>query len=411
MRSFLIIPLIFISVFIISFAQAQDDGDPGKQNAVKRNRKAQNEKQDSLSAELSLSAGWVSNIFRTPTKAYVDPATGTLTTSQVKAGTVVNPKVELKYEPIQKKSVNLKLSYEFDGEYYFGPENASNASGNDQEIAIKSKFLLVDQKNEGLEKVYVKVGAYINQHDYSFYHRGTGKARTTSSLKDEEDRYKRTETGFELEPRFEFSTKTQVRFPLGLYSRNYNEINNLQSFDRDGVKYGIEIKQEIPKNWSVKAAFNSENTKYDKYKALNSTGTSVTGTNREHVDQEYLLGVDYDSKLMFGEIVYRAATRNDLYADYWSYDQEKVSVEIGRFITRSSSVSVEGSILKRRYQKETAPSGEIRKRENQLIRLSYDKTWSWGKTSLDIAHSVQNDTDLYYQYSRDSVMLGFNKEF
>lgn len=416
MRSFFVLPVICIFAVLVSTpatAQAQDDGDPGKQTSVKGSRtvKDQNDMRDFISADLSISAGWVSNIFKTPSEAYVDPATGTLTTSKVQGGSVVSPKTEFSFEPIQNKNVNLKLSYQFDGEFYFGPANAKNASGNDQEIAAKSKFLLVDKKNRGIEKVFVKVGAYISRHDYSYYHRGTGKVRTTSSLTDEEDRYKRTETGFEVEPIFRFSTDTHVRFPLNLYSRNYNEVGTLQSYDRDGYKYGVEIKQEIQRNWTARAAYNSENIKYDKLKASSSTGTSVTGTIREYDEQEYLIGVNYDSKSMFGGIAYRPATRNDLFADYWSYEQEKVSLEIGRFVSSSSSISLEGSMQNRRYQRETAPSGVIRNRENQALRLSYEKSWRWGETSLDVAHSVQNDTDRYYQYSKDSVTLGYNKEF
>lgn len=416
MKSFFVLLLIFISAFLFSIAesvQAQDEGDPGKQTSVKRrgNVKAQNDKRDRLSADLGFSAGWVSNIFKTPSREYVDPVTGTPTTSQAQGGTLVSPKAEFKFEPIQKKRVNLNLSYEFEGDFYFGPANAANASGNDQEIATKSKLLLVDRKNRGLEKVYVKVGAYVSRHDYSYYHRGTGEVRTTASLTDVDDRYKRIETGFEMEPSFRFSTDTQIDFPLNFYSRNYDEVGTLQSYDRNGQIYGVQIKQEIQRNWSAKVAYNSENVKYDKYEALDSGGASVNGTIREYVDQEYLIGVNYDSKLMFGEIAYRSANRNDLYADYGSYEQEKISLEIGCFVSHSSSISLEGSLKTRRYQNQTAPSGAIRKRENQALSLSYEKSWRWGETSLEVAHSVQDDTDRYYQYSKDAVMLGYNKEF
>ena len=416
MRNFSVLTLISIFILLLSapeILKAQDDGDPGKQTSVKRSKniKAQNDRRDRLSADLDLSAGWVSNIFKTPSEAYVDPATGALTTSEAQGGTVVNPKADLNFEPIQQKNVNLKLSYQFDGELYFGPANAKNASGNDQEISAKSKFSLVDRKNRGLERVYLKAGAYVSQHDYSYFHRGTGKVRTTASLKDEEDRYKRVETGFELEPSLRFSTNTQLNFPLSLYSRNYDEIGALQSYDRDGYKYGVEIKQEVQQAWSAKAAYYSENVKYDSYKALNSAGASVTGTTREYVDQDYLLGLNYDSKSIFGAVAYRPSTRNDLFADYWSYEQEKVSVEVGYFVSRRSSISLEGSMQNRRYQKETAPSGVVRERENQSLRLSYEKSWTRSKAGLELVHSVQKDTDRYYQYSRDAVMIGYNREF
>ncbi len=405
---------LFLSLNLISVRLlAQDDNDPGKQTQTKNKRvvKAAKDKRDKMSAELDLKFGWDSNIFKTPSVQYIDPITGNPTKHTAQSGEVVNPDITLTYAAIQNKKFDLDLSYNYDGEFYFGAKNASNASGNDQVLEAKSKFTFVDNKKATIEKIQLKAALYASKHQYAYYDRGTGAKRVTSSATAEEDRYNRTETGIKLEPKFKFSSDTDVSFPFKVYKRDYEEVGTLQSYDRTGTVYEINVKQHLGDKWSVHAMANQEAVEYDSHKAYSATGTSVPGTTRKYTDQENLLGFDYETKRYFGGLSYRTVVRDDEYAGYWSYSQDKVALEVGKYFSKKSSLSIEGSTMNRSYDKETAPSGEIRDRNFQTYALSYEYERKDDKISLDIVQSTQSDTDKYYEYDKTLILIGYNREF
>lgn len=392
---------------------AQDDNEPGKQTQTKKKRlvKGAKKKRDYLSAELDLNIGWDSNIFKTPSKQYIDPTTGNPASNTAQTGQVVNPDVTFTYAAVDKKKFELDFNYDYDGNYYYGAKNASNANGNDQSLEAKTRFTFIDNKKAAIERLQLRAAYYYSIHDYLYYHRGTGLKRTTSSLMLEEDRYNRSETGIKLEPKFKFSSDTTVSLPFKFYKRDYDEVGTLQSYDRTGAVYEIEIEQRIGAHWSINAMANQEAIEYDSHRAFDATGTTVPGTSRKYTDQEVLLGLDYETERYFGGLSYRTLERDDEFAGYWSYSQDKTAIEAGLFLNKKSSLSVEGSVMNRDYDKETAPSGEIRSRSFKSLALSYEYKRKADKLNLDVVHSIQGDTDKYYEYEKSLILIGYNREF
>lgn len=405
---------ISILVCLLSLnVSARDEGEVGKQLTSKKTKKAAKNSKDRLSFESKLSLGSDNNVFKTPSSSYVDPTTGLTTKNNPTSGFFFNPDLTLSYTLIHNDKNKLAVEYNFDGVFYGGNAKVSNASGNDQMFKIDSKVDFINYKeSSGLQRVQLNSDIYQSFHNYSYFHRGTGDKRVTiTSSTNQEDRYAHNETGLGIEPEISFSTGTKTSVSLKYFKRDYEDITGLQSFDRSGLVYGLNLSQKIRNDWAVRLTYESEAVKYDRYKASNVTGSTVNGTIRKYQDDELGLKFNYDTDGFFGSLGYKKLERDDKYAGYWSYDQDKTSLDLGYNVSKNSNVSVGVTTTRRDYEHETNSLGNIRSRETQVYDLSLEKEEKWGKVSLNFDYTSQSDTDPYYSYRKIVAMLGYEREF
>lgn len=407
--------MLILFAFTIGVQAQEEDGASGKRvkSKSRSTKKAKVESQpDYFWVKTDLRAGWDSNVYRTPSGTYRDPETLVDANHSPTSSPFLNPDVQIGTTPVDNGTLELDLSLEVDGELYLGGGNTSNANGMKTELKGEGQYHAIQSKTGFLHKLDLGLEVYGAKEDYNYLHRGTGALRNTQVAGlDEENRYKYVETGRYLKLRMDFSSHTRWKLAVGQYSRDYDDVATLGSYDRDVLHLKTKIEQKLGDTWTLFADWDSQQLDYKSHRANSATGGLVTGTLRVYKDQETGFGLEFDDGSWEAKARYEISERRDTYADYWSYEQNKISVKMG-YMTKSKD-HYEVQLLKsdRDYEKETNPAGEIRTREISSVDASWDHKYRWGHPSAGISYDLQADKDKYYAYERIMAYVGVEKNF
>lgn len=408
---------LLVLVFNLSTAFAQEE-DQGKKKPMTKKKTAQVRKTDGRLYRFKTDTriGFKDNVFNTPSGQYVDPETGLLRTSAPTEGYFFNPDLELAFTPFNGNRSKFEVAYSWEGTFFSGGDNVKNANGNRQRLQAGLDFDFVSKdlqnNNSVVSKSSVDVKIYRQQVEYNYLHRGTGALRNTKIAQiDEENRYQHAETGAVADFKTRFTSDTKLGLSVGTAKRDYEDIATLPSYDRKEFETKFEAEQALGLGWNIFADYSKVKLEYDRYRATNATGNSVTGTTRNFNDTEIVGGVEYDRNSFQSRIKYSILKRDDIYAGYWSYDQNKVSLMLAKEWSSFGRLKIEGTNESRDYKLETNSFGAIRSRKSNELELGWDRDFNWGTLSAEVSELTQDDTDSYYSYKNRTVHLGFEKDF
>ncbi len=389
-----------------------------KQTIKKKVTQAQNKVKPFYLIKTDIRMGWNSNVFKTPSGQYVDPETGALRISAPTGSYFFNPDLELALLPHNGKRSKFEIAYSWEGIFYPAGGAVGNANGYRQKLQAEYEFDFVNKnlqeesKNPIIEKSSIGLKVYRQQAKYNYLHRGTGELRNTKISKiDEENRYRHWESAAVLDFKNRFSSGTKIALSVGSFDRDYEDITSLQSYDRKEFETKVEGEQEFGVGWSVFADWSKIKLQYDRHRASNTTGTSVPGTTRTFNDSEINGGLEYDHDSVEAKLKYAVTKREDIYAGYWSYDQNKSSIMLAKQWPAIGRFKIEGSQESRRYKLETNTFGVIRNFKSDEIEVGWDRDFGWGTLSAKVSQLTQVDTDTYYSYKNSVGYIGFEKDF
>jgi len=423
------VKLIWICFFIFtsnvspSFAQEDNEGSAvKKKQSAKKNNPIKKTEKRFYRIETDTRLGWSSNVFKTPKGTYVDPETSALQKSSATDSYFINPDIELAVIPFEGERSKVELEYSWEGVFFPDERNLKNAEGYTQKLASEFEFDFVNEVSKNsptspsadsfVKKSSINAQIYRQQVKHNYLHRGTGELRNTKVAQiDEENRYQHWETGAYLDFKTRFTSGTRIGLSVGTYDRDYEDVVTLQSYDRNGFETEVEAEQALGSGWNGFAEWSEEKMQYDRHKASNATGSSVTGTKRKFDDTEISGGFEYDHGTIQSKLKFSNLKRDDLYIGYWSYNQDEVSFSLAKEWKSFGRLKLEGSWGKRRYKLETNTFGIIRKRKVDALEIEWDRDYRWGTLSAKLSQIDQNDTDSYYAYENTVAYIGLEKEF
>ena len=407
--------VLILGAFTGAARAQEDDGASGKRVKSKTAapKKARGESQpDYFWVKTDLRAGWDSNVYRTPSGTYRDPETLADARHSPTSSPLLNPEVRIGTTPVDNGTLELDLSLLANGDFYLGGGNTSNANGMKTELKAEGHYRAIQSKTGLLRKLDLGLEGYVAKEDYNYLHRGTGALRKTQVAGlEEENRYKYTETGHYLKLRTDFGSHTRWKFDIGRYSRDYEDVTGLGSYDRNVLHIKTKIEQKLGDTWELFADWDSQKLDYKSHRANSATGGLVTGTLRVYKDRETGFGLEYGDGSWEAKARYEISERRDTYADYWSYKQNKVSVKMGHLTKSKDHYEIQLHKSNRDYEKETNPAGEIRTREVSSVEAGWDHKYQWGQPSAAVSYDLQADKDKYYAYERIVAYVGIEKDF
>lgn len=416
-KSHIIRIILLILVFNLSAAFAQEE-DQAKKKPTTKKKTSQVRKADERFYRFKTDTriGFKDNVFNTPSGQYVDPETSVLRTSAPTEGYFLNPDLELSLTPFNNNRSEIEVAYSWEGTFFSGGDNVKNADGYHQRLEAGLDFDFISKKlqndNSVIRKSSVDLKIYHQQVEYNYLHRGTGALRNTKIAQiDEENRYQYAKTGATVDFKTRFTSDTKLGLSVETSERDYEDIATLPSYDRKDFETKIEVEQELGLGWNIFADYSKVELKYDRYRATSANGNSVNGTTRNFNDTEIMGGVEYDRNSIQSMIKYSILKRDDIFAEYWSYDQNTVSILISKEWLSFGRLKIEGTQEDRDYKLEKNSFGMIRSRKSNELELGWDRDFNWGTISAKVSELTQDDTDSYYSYKNRTVHLGFEKDF
>lgn len=377
------------------------------------------------------------NVFKTPDNSYVDPETALLTKTSPTSSPFVTPEIAITGRLLKSKKWKTHLIGQYMADFY--TENGNSKNANESETAIKLKTSYntkkkkiiksvsspilvkdepIEQKNKKrsfFKKFGFAVEAYNKIKNVNYLNHGTGDLRKTAASSTPEDmRYKYNESAIYINLFSDFSTKTKLTETLGLALRDYDEVSVLDSLDRKLANFKIKISQRLTKHFNLYAQFGLKRVEFDTHNAYNITGNSVNGTIRKYNDKITTIGLNYKKRGLYTTLAAELASRDDLYAGYWSFDQTKYIFEIGNTFKHNNHVAIKTIHLEKKYLHDTSPillGAKLRTQKLSSIDLSYLKKFDWGNVELVLSKDSQTDTDEYYAFNRNVVLLKTSATF
>ena len=417
--------ILSFTLFNSSLIQAQEDEYVVEKKRIKKKKKGKQ-----IVADVQLDLGYSSNVFKTPEGTYLDPETGLDNISKKTSATFVNPDLSIEWLPLNKKRHKVSIEAAYDGMFYSGDTNVSNSNGYDtradlfyefslkrkrikvRKLSSKDQFKKIRKRKKRKNTHNLKIGGYLRQHKFNYIHRGTGGLRVTRlNQLEEENRYVYGENGYY----FKYNWKLKKMFNLGaevnFFSKDYEEVANFGSYDRDVSVWKLKFDYRIYKRWKLGFGKKMISKNYLSHKANSVTGASVTGTLRKYLEDESSVKISFKAKKIRVKFGYKYFTRDDTYASYWSYAQNKYTSDFIYIFNKKYRVNLEHVQSNRQYMLETNPDGAIRDRTNTSTGLSLKKSNSWGDVRLAVNDSNQVDKDPYYTYKKQLYSLSYSKEF
>ena len=293
----------------------------------------------------SLNTGYAtdSNIYRTPTAAYVDLAQATtpLVEPQVQSGTFIPVDAQAEFRWGTRADSHFSLRYDFDGSYYTDSAY-SNANVSHQELSLGGKSM---RKTVNGYKYFSSKFA-VTRTDERYYDRDDGSDQFAGP-DDVSSRLGRTRFG----PRVYYHRKRGA-FGYGLradaFISEYAETLDYLDLTHEQYLAGVHVSYDPLRNTQLRLSYDHSERQYDQRKAKTIGGIRFTSND----ELNYLydsIGLSLRQKLGSGLAIYldyQFTERSDQFEAYDDYERHT-----GRFRARyrNRGFSADAAVTHRIY--------------------------------------------------------------
>lgn len=357
-----------------------------------------------VSIDAGAVVGYDGNVYQTPSGQYTDPETQTVTTNDPTSAVVLMPELDVDLAVGEKFRFEVRERY--DGDLYFGSGNVANANGM---LNVADAWVAFDPVHRAGSVRYltVEAGVTTRARTYNYLNRGTGTLRNTLVTGTEEgDRYRYTHLGGFAETSLRLQSRTRVSVRGGYGRRNYPEIGTLESFDQNVGTFEVSASQWAG-DFRFSGSFELDNRDYVARRAVDATGALVTGTSRVYRYNAYRGGVSWRNDIIRVGASYRFRQKNDIYADYWSFDEHRIYSDFDLDIVDRYFFELDADFFSRNYAIETAPNGQVRTRNGIRFSVSAETfVHELVAVRAGFSYRSDDDTDPYYTYSDTLFFAG-----
>ena len=322
---YLVVGVSTLLLVTSSYAKDTDENDAHVVKKVKKSKKKKRKKiKHGLTTTIDVSSAYDSNIFLTPSSAYVDYSTGTyegngLVIPKSSSGMFSDYMLDLDYNKKYRKGVYFLANYHLKGAHYYDAA-LNNANHHIQKLSVGALYKFV---NTNKRHYSVTAKAFIGSDHNTYYDRDHGENKLTVSAIDISNRnqhkYQGVETKLILENR-KWLNQTSFLFEDLDYEKpnDWSELDHSYYFLKHTVAYRFSKKyrSEMGFKYSKRDFIFRGSYKYTTKPVFVST-TTDPNANRVYTyfDTFFKEDVKFSSKLK-ASFTYTNIQRTDAYAGY-----------------------------------------------------------------------------------------------
>ncbi len=399
--------VVAMSVSAVAFAA----GVPKKVEPVK----VINNKADQIKIALSFKTGlgYDSNAFNSPNKTYVDYAaipTGSnpTVTARARSGFFVPYNAEFEAEKRIDRKLLVVGSTIVDGNYYLG--GLGNA--NEFNLALNGgvEFALA---NWSATDIQLYAGAIVERHNKMYVDHDTGASKTNSGGIDVSNRYNFSSKGVEAKCKQDFGNFAYTIKGKRLINDYPNPVVVAQ-MDNTFSSLGVDTELNLREGTKLKLSAEHSTRNYSFSHARKSNGVYSTATTPllSYTYNDY--GVTVRQR-MSGELVayldYDYSKRIDGYVNYNNYNLQRFG---GRVLYEQDQLKGKLSLHHWNRDYPNAFAYDVAGQPGKVYSgndLKLKAEFALAKTlSLwaEAIHTLQNSSDLRYDYNQNQIMAGVN---
>jgi len=274
-----------------------------------------------------VSFGTDSNVFRTPSRPYIDfddPALP-LVTPEVKSGAFMPLSMSAKYRVRAYSHEGFFGAYRLAGRYYQDKE-LENANEYVHELSFGSEYRYKDEEANREREVYSAFK--IAQHDEVYYDPDDGGARTIGGI-DIGDRMNYVRYGPEL-----IFRQSHEHLAFGLVARgqlwNYDTVELAPEYDHEYFFLGLNTQYRFSRTSLLRLTVNKYSRRFGDRPSFELDGTQIVGAppvRYDYIEISLLARQRVFDRLWFG-VEYLRTDREDRHVGYNDYVRDNYGAEI-----------------------------------------------------------------------------------
>jgi hypothetical protein len=352
--------------------------------------------------------GYDSNVYKAPSSAYLDLATGVAMNPSTKSGFFVPYELEAEVEKKHAQNVKLSGAAKLDGSQYVGG-GVTNASEYSVRLNGGAEYVFA-RKSKAENALYA--GAIVEKHNQVYVDHDSGATMTTGGGADISTRYNYMSIGGEVKYRHGIG-RIDYGFNGKVLLNDYDNPPGVNQLDHSYIKIGAETSMPAFAKTRLNLSFDHTVRDYTTRHSRDAQGSllnanpllvytydKVGATMRKRITPEWQAYLDYDYLM-----------RADNNVGYNDYSQQRIG---GRVLFEQGRIK--GRVALHHWARDYPngyafddPAGGTKTYSGNDLKVSGEL--AHGKNSAfwaELVYDAQSTTDLRYDYVRTMIMGGMS---